>query len=175
MKLQTPAKPITADEYHRLAEEGAFDNNERVELLEGEIVFMVPPGPNHGGKTKRALEAFTPLVASRKITLSIQDPIALDGLSEPEPDIALLKRRDDFYENQHPRPEDVLLAIEVADTSLQKDRDRKIPLYGSRGVRESWLVDLNAETVTAYRVPGPKGYLEEKTQDLRKGDGGGGL
>jgi Uma2 family endonuclease len=162
MKTELLTRPITALEYHRLAEEGAFDPDERVELLEGEIIPMVPMGSGHNGKVNRIIRTFSPLGTQNKAIVSIQTSFSLDNLSELQPDGMLLAPREDFYDNSLPRPHDVLLLIEVADTTLKKDRDRKIPLYGQRGVRESWLIDLNSETITAYRVPSAKGYLEEK-------------
>jgi Uma2 family endonuclease len=163
MKPDILTRPITGVEYHRLAEEGAFALGERVELLEGELVPMVPMGSGHFSRLNRAAEALMPLAVLRRAAIvSIQCPIALDNLSEPEPDVAVLIRREDFYNGMLPRPHDVFLAVEVADSTLKDDRDRKIPLYGQRGIRESWLVDLNAGVVTAYRIPSAKGYLEEK-------------
>jgi Uma2 family endonuclease len=160
MKTELLTRPITALEYHRLAEEGAFDPDERVELLEGEIIPMVPMGPNHNWSTSRVAKAFMPLAMRDAVILYVQGSIALDNLSEPQPDAVLLA--PDNYKDRLPGSRDILLVVEVADSTLRTDRDRKIPLYGQRGIRESWLVDLNAGVVTAYRIPSAKGYLEEK-------------
>jgi Uma2 family endonuclease len=168
MKLETPATPITAAEYHRLGEQGFFGPDERVELIEGEIIPMTPVGPDHLWSVNYIVELFMPLASRREAMVSVQNPIALDGLSEPEPDVALLVRPEKGVKKATPGARDVLLAIEVADSTLATDRDRKMPLYGSRGVLESWLVDLNAGTVTAYRKPSAKGYLEQKT--FKRGD-----
>jgi Uma2 family endonuclease len=160
--------PITATEYHRLGEEGFFEDGERVELLEGEIVPMNPIGLGHAARVKRASFAFLPLFARRSVIVSVQDPIALDNLSEPEPDLALLKFRADFYLEAMPTPRDIFLVVEVADTTLRRDREEKIPLYGMRGIRESWLIDLNSEIVYIYRTPSAKGYLDSRV--ARRGD-----
>jgi Uma2 family endonuclease len=162
MKTELQTRPLTAVEFRRLCAEGVFKEDERVELIEGEIVPMVPPGPDHIWAVNYIADVFAPLAARHATILHTQNPIALDNLSMPQPDVALLVRPERGAKKVIPRAEDVLLAIEVANTSLKEDRDHKIPLYGRRGIRESWLVDLNAGVVTAYRIPSAKGYLEEK-------------
>jgi Uma2 family endonuclease len=153
-------EPITATEYYRLAEEGFFEDGERVELLEGEIVPMVPIGFNHATAVNLAMRAFRALTMSDQIILSSQNPIALDNLSIPQPDLTLLAYREDGYRGRKFTPEDALLVIEVADTTLREDRERKIPLYGTRGIRESWLIDLNSNVIHIFRKPSAKGYLK---------------
>jgi Uma2 family endonuclease len=128
---------------------------------------MVPAGDDHIWVVNDLATTFAKLVVEGKAVTHTQNPVALDNLSEPEPNFALLTP-ESRQRRIKPRPHDVLLLVEVANTSLRYDRERKIPLYGQSGVRESWLVDLNAQTVTAYRVPGPKGYLQEKT--YKRGD-----
>lgn len=98
----------------------------------------------------------------------IQNPITIDEYSEPEPDVVVAKYRDDFYVSRHPYPEDLLLVIEVADTSLSFDREAKVPLYASCGIQETWLVDLNAHEITAYRKPDGARYSEQAV--FRNGD-----
>jgi Uma2 family endonuclease len=162
MNLKTPTFPVTAVEYHRLAAEGAFDPDERVELIEGDIVAMTPIGDDHIWTVNCLNLAFALLMIEGRAIPSIQNPIALDNLSEPEPDFALLTP-ESRQRRATPRPHDVLLLVEVSGATLRYDRERKIPLYGQSGVLESWLVDLNAGTVTAYRKPSAKGYLEQNT------------
>ncbi|GBD09860.1 hypothetical protein HRbin22_02122 [Candidatus Thermoflexus japonica] len=100
--------------------------------------------------------------------VSAQDPIRLGPHSEPQPDVALLRPRPDFYASAHPGPEDVLLIVEVAETSADYDRTVKIPLYARHGIPEAWLVDLAEERVEIYRQPGPEGYRE--IHIARRGD-----
>lgn len=100
--------------------------------------------------------------------ISIHSPITIHEYSEPEPDVVVAKYREDFYADRHPYPEDVVLVIEVADTSLSFDREAKVPLYASCGIQETWLVDLNAKEVTAYRKPDGARYTEKAV--FRSGD-----
>lgn len=100
--------------------------------------------------------------------MRIQNPITIHEYSEPEPDVVVAKYREDFYSGRHPYPEDVLLVIEVADTSLALDREAKVPLYASCGIQETWLVDLNAHEITAYRKPDGARYSEHAV--FRNGD-----
>jgi Uma2 family endonuclease len=118
---------------------------------------MSPIGAPHGGAVNRIANLLTVQARGRAI-VATQNPVRLSTVSEPEPDIALLKLRDDFYAAQHPGPEDVLLLIEVAETSLRYDRDRKLPLYALAGIPEVWLVDLAGRTLWCCRDPAPAGY-----------------
>jgi Uma2 family endonuclease len=139
-------------EYYRMAETGVLRPDARVELLNGQIIDMSPSGPFHGGVTKRLNRFFTNLGKNRWL-VAVQDPVQLDEHSEPEPDLMLLKPAGDDYTTQHPRPEDVYLLIEVADTSLATDRDEKLPLYGRAGIAEVWIVNLIRQAVEVYREP----------------------
>jgi Uma2 family endonuclease len=159
---------FTRDEYHRMAEAGVLREDDRVELLDGEVVVMSPIGGPHTACVKRLNRLLQRRVGDLAI-VSVQDPVELDERSEPQPDVALLRPRDDFYEFvTAPRPEDVLLAIEVGDTSVKFDREVKAPLYARAGVAELWLVDLPASEVQVCRRPGEKGYCEVTV--LRRGD-----
>ncbi|GIX47745.1 MAG: hypothetical protein KatS3mg131_1956 [Candidatus Tectimicrobiota bacterium] len=142
MAVTLPKRRFTVAEYHKLAEAGILSEDERVELIEGEIVAMAPIGSRHAGAVKRLLDQFIPLQAARRVLLSVQDPIRLGEHSEPQPDVALLRPRPDFYAAEHPGPEEVLLVVEVAETSAEYDREVKVPLYARFGVPEVWLVDL---------------------------------
>jgi Uma2 family endonuclease len=148
---------FTADEYERLGRAGVLDEDERVELLEGEIIAMPPIGSDHAACVDRTTFWFAPRVGTRAI-VRVQSPIRLSPSSEPQPDIALLRPRDDFYREAHPGPADVLLIIEVADTTLAYDRDTKLPLYAVAGIAMVWLVDLQGRRITVYRDPAVSGY-----------------
>jgi Uma2 family endonuclease len=154
---------FTVDEYNRLAEIGFFREDARVELIEGEIVDMAPIGNRHYRTVNRLTTLFSPLAASRRAILSVQNPVVLSARSKPQPDVTLLHFRDDFYKEGEPGPEDVLLLVEVAESSLGYDRLTKMPLYARSGVAECWLVDLEAGRVEAYREPAADGYAKLET------------
>lgn len=140
-----------------MSEQGILDDA-RLELIEGEIIEMGKIGRRHAAFVRRLLRLLSPQIEAREALLDAQNPIALSPDSQPQPDLALLSPRDDDYEERHPLPEDVLLLIEIADTTIESDRTIKMPLYGREGVRESWLVDINEQRVTVYRQPSPEGY-----------------
>jgi hypothetical protein len=151
-----------------MATTGIFGEDDRVELIDGEIVTMTPIGSRHAGAVNRLLNLFLPLQAAQTTQLSIQNPIRLSEHSEPQPDLALLRSRLDFYASSHPRPQDVFLIVEVAETSAGSDRQIKLPLYAKAGIPEVWLIDLMAEQIEVFRDPGPTGY--QITTTLLKGD-----
>lgn len=140
-----------------MAETGVLKPDARVELLNGQIIDMSPIGPFHGGVVKRLNDLFTRAAQDRWLVV-VQDPVRLDDHSEPEPDLMLVRRSPDFYTSRHPQPEDVLLLIEVADTSLDIDRKEKLPAYGHAGIPEVWIVNLNNGTVEVHREPHFNGY-----------------
>lgn len=156
---EPPRRRLTVDEYERMGAAGIFHEDERVELLDGELFEMAAIGSRHAACVKRVAEWFSLRVLGRMI-VSVQDPIRLSVHSEPQPDIALLRRRADFYASAHPGPQDVLLVIEVADSSVGYDRDTKIPLYAAAGIPEVWLIDLKPARITVYREPRDGGYQE---------------
>lgn len=143
----------TVAKYHRMVETGLLSEADRVELIEGELFAMAPIGSPHGGEVNYLVRCFAALMAQDKIVLAVQNPVTLPDDSEPQPDIAVLRWRDDFYRKSHPLPEDVLLIIEVADTTAQYDRDIKIPLYARHHIPEVWLVDLQQRRLESYRQP----------------------
>ncbi|HLP91609.1 MAG TPA: Uma2 family endonuclease [Nostocaceae cyanobacterium] len=167
MSTQLEKLQFTVTQYHKMNEAGILTEDDRVELIRGEILKMSPVGKRHAACVKRLVDKLTKLLGQVMI-IGVQDPIILNDLSEPQPDITLLKRRADFYETGHPQPQDILLLIEVADSSLDYDRDVKIPLYAENGILEVWLIDINAETITIYRQPTPTGYKD--VQILQRGD-----
>jgi Uma2 family endonuclease len=148
---------FTVDEYYRMAEAAILKSGEHVELIEGDVVTMCPIGSWHASGVDRLNYGFSPRLAGRAL-VRVQSPIRLSDNSEPEPDIAILRLHDDFYATAHPLPADVLLVVEVADTSLRFDRDTKIPLYAASRIPEVWLVDLEASQVTVYCDPHAGGY-----------------
>lgn len=148
---------ITVDEYERMGEAGIFHPDSRLELLEGEIYEMSPIGSSHAACVK-ALSFLLNQLFGGTLLVSTQDPIRLDDFSEPQPDIALLRWRDDFYRHAHPTPADVLLVIEVADTTVESDRRVKVPLYARAAIKEVWLVNLPAEQIEIYAEPAGDAY-----------------
>ena len=159
--MSTPLRThnFTVDEYHRMAEAGVFHEDDRVELIDGQVVEMTPIGVPHAGCVNRLTELFSPL-AGTIATLSVQNPVILAEHEEPQPDFTVLRHRADGYGARHPRAADVLLVIEVADTSVESDRQVKIPLYAQAGVPEAWLVNLPAERIEVYRDPAGGGYAD---------------
>jgi Uma2 family endonuclease len=162
MAVQLARRLFTVAEYHRMAEAGILGEDDRVELRDGEIVAMSPIGSRHAGCVNRLTNVLVGRLGGKAI-VHVQNPVSLDEHSEPQPDVALLKPRPDFYAGAHPGPEDVLLIIEVADTSADSDRDVKLSLYARAGIGEVWLVDLVAERVELYRQPSPRGYQDRHT------------
>ncbi len=140
-----------------MGEAGVLDPEARIELIEGELIDMPPIAPPHAGRTKRLTLLLIEALARRAI-VSTQDPILLGDLSAPQPDIAVLKPRDDFYTSEHPRADDVLLVIEIADSSVLYDRERKLPLYARFGIPEAWLIDIPARAIWIHRDPADGAY-----------------
>lgn len=167
MSQQLAKHWITVDEYERMGEAGIFPPDARLELLEGEIYEMSPIGSQHAACVD-ALALILTEMASRKFIVRTQSPIRLDDFSEPQPDIALLGWRDDFYRHAHPTPADILLVIEVADTTLESDRRYKLPLYAKAGIAEAWLVNLPEESIELYAEPADGAY--QVTKEFKRGE-----
>lgn len=148
---------LTAEQYLRMGELGILPPDARVELIEGEVIDMAPTGSRHAGIVRHIAHLFERAVGDAAI-VSSQNPIALGSSSQPEPDIALLRPRSDFYKSRHPVAADTLLVVEVADTSLQYDRRIKVPLYARHGITEVWIVEIERDRVRAYREPTTTGY-----------------
>lgn len=159
MVVQVERRLFTVDEYYQMAEAGILSEDDRVELIEGEIVAMSPIGSRHAACVDRLIQLLFDRVRGRAI-IRVQNPIRLSEFSEPEPDLALLQPRADFYAEGHPEPDNVLLVVEVAETSAGSDRTLKVPTYARAGILEVWLIDLADETIEIYREPSPRGYGE---------------
>ncbi|MGH8580731.1 MAG: Uma2 family endonuclease [Gammaproteobacteria bacterium] len=155
---------LTVADYHLIGNAGIVSENDRVELIEGEIIDMAPIGSEHAAVVRRLVRLFDRIIGEQAI-VSAQDPIWLSSFSEPEPDIALLRYREDFFRHAHPRPDDVLLIVEVADTSLRYDREVKLPLYARHGILEVWIVDLENRCLHMFREPAEGGYKQVQTTD----------
>lgn len=156
---------FTVAQYHRMAETGILNEDSRVELIRGQIVDMAPIGAPHMGMVNRLTSVLPKIVGDRAL-LSVQNPVRLDDGSEPEPDIALLRPRADYYEGAVPGAPDVLLIIEVADTSLEDDRAVKVPLYAESGIPECWIVNLVERVVEVFRQPQDGRYAEPRRLGL---------
>ena len=148
---------FSVDEYLRMGEAGILTEDDRVELIDGEIIDMPPIGIAHTGAVKRIANLFGRQLGDR-VVLSVQDPIKIGDFSLPQPDIALLRPRDDFYASAYPEPADILLLVEVAESSVRYDREKKLPLYAAAGIMEIWLVDIPARKLTRYSEPSADGY-----------------
>ena len=144
---------LDVDDYHRMAAAGILHEDDRVELIDGELIDMAPIEQGHAAVVNRLTEALFLACAGRAI-VSPQNPVRLSRLSEPQPDLAVLRRRADFYATgERAGPADTLLLIEVADTSIRYDRTVKLPLYARSGIGEVWIVDLGRRRLQAYSVP----------------------
>lgn len=160
-------KHFTVDEYQQIADAGVFNEDDRFELLKGEIIQMSPLGPQHAACVDRLNRILQRLVQDRAI-VRVQNPIRLGEYSQPQPDVTLVQPRDDFYAGGHPEPEDILLLVEVSEPSLNYDRDVKLPLYAQAGISEVWLVALHPQVVEVYRAPSEYGFGEKQT--FRRGE-----
>jgi Uma2 family endonuclease len=143
---------LTVAEYHRMGEVGILTEDDRVELIEGELVTMSPIGSDHSGTSNALTRLLVQSVAERGV-VAVGNPVRLDDLSEPQPDFAVLKPRSDYYRRSIPRPDEVLLIIEVAHSSLSYDRVIKRSLYALHKIPEYWIVDLVAGEVEVCRKP----------------------
>ena len=156
---------LTVEDYYRMGEAGILAPDARVELIDGEIIDMAPPGSRHAG-TVNQLTVLLQRGAGQGAIVQVQNPISLDRYSEPQPDLALLLPRADYYKSALAKPNEVILVVEVADTTLRYDRDRKTGLYARNGIAEVWLVDVRGERLTRYRDPAQGSYGRVDEPDL---------
>ena len=164
MALPTPRR-FTVDEYYKMAEAGIPGEDDRVELIEGEIVQLAPIGAGHAGELDELVRLFFERFPSA-IRIRVQNPVRLGYRSEPEPDLALVRpesERGRSYRVDHPTAEDVLLIVEVADTSLAYDLGPKARMYARHGVSEVWVLDQRGDRLVAHHDPTPRGYATVRT------------
>lgn len=157
MSVQLARRLFAVEEYYRMARAGILTEDDHVELIEGEIVEMAPIGSRYAACVDRLTRLLIEHLR-RQAIVRVQSPIRVGEYSEPQPDLTLLRPRSDFYATDHPAPRDVLLVVEVAETSTDYDREVKGPLYARAGIPEFWLVDLSRGIVEVYRQPTAHGY-----------------
>src|SRR5262249_52461293 len=152
MQTEAMRKRFTVEDYYRMAEAGILNPTDRVELIEGEIVEMSPIGDRHAMTVNRATMLLARGLGDR-VVVSVQNAVRINRYNEPQPDVVLVRPREGFYGRSHPQPDDVILLIEVADTTLHYDRDIKLPICARSGIPEVWIVNLTSDTVETYRQP----------------------
>ena len=155
---------FTVHDYHRMGEAGILHEDDRVELIEGELVEMTAIGTRHFSCVNRLNRSLVMNVGDEAI-VSVQNPVRLNEYNEPQPDLAVIRPRD--YRESLPEPDDVLLLIEVSDTTLPYDRGVKLPFYARAGIREVWIVNLPGETIERYTAPSANGY--RRVEQMRRG------
>lgn len=157
MVAQLPRRRFTVQQYHQMSEANILTVDDRVELIEGEIIERTPIGSRHAACVDRLNRLLNRRLGEQAL-IRVQNPLNLGERSEPQPDIAIVRLRADYYETGHPQPQDVLLLVEVADTTLEFDRSIKTSLYASVGITEVWLVDLSNLAIEIYQEPSADGY-----------------
>ena len=158
MATQVAKRLLTIDEYYRMADAGVIGREDRVELIRGEVVCLSPISSLQASVVDSAAQHFVESVAGSAI-VRVRNPIRLEAqLSEPEPDISLLRPRQDRYRTAHPTPEDILLVVEVSDSSRGYDRGVKLPLYAEAGIPEVWLIAPDEDGIERYADLSEGGY-----------------
>ena len=157
MAVQLIKRLLTVKEYHLMGKAGIFSQGDRVELIEGELVQMAAIGTRHAGCVNR-LNRLSAEIPETRAIIAIQNPVQLTDRTEPQPDVVFLQPRADYYSTAHPTASEVLLLIEVSDSTVDYDRDVKVPIYARSQIAEVWLVDLEAQCLEVYRQPTPNGY-----------------
>lgn len=168
MAVAARKRLLTIEEYHQMAAAGILARDERIELIDGEIFEMTPIGNRHAACLRRLLHWLAPRLGPG-IMHDAQNPLPLpDQRSEPQPDLVLLRAQEDGYAASPPAAADVLLVVEIADSSRAFDRNVKLPLYAAAGLAEAWIADLQAEELLVCREPSPDGYQDVRR--LRRGE-----
>lgn len=152
---------FTVDDYYHMREAGILRETDRVELIDGEVCEMSPIDPVHAGMVNR-LNYYLSAQVRDKAIVTVQNPVRLNDNNEPQPDLAVARWRDDFYAQQHPTSGDILIAIEVANTSIAYDRKEKLPRYAAAGIPEVWLVNIARKTLEQYAAPATDRYTEQQ-------------
>ena len=145
-------KKFTIQDYHRLTQLGFFQEDDRVELIRGALIYMAAKGMLHATVNRRLTRELANIMGKRA-TLQGQDPILLSNYSEPEPDVVILKNKEDDYLSTHPHPEDILLLIEIADSSLDYDQTTKLSVYAENNISDYWIFNLVDLCLECYREP----------------------
>jgi Uma2 family endonuclease len=161
MSVEVSRRRFTADDYQRMGQAGILSEGDRVELIDGEVVAMTPIGPRHNASVNRANRALVRSVGDQAIVQS-QGSVRLGRYHEPEPDLVLLRPQADFYASRLPGPQDILLIVEIAESSIDYDRQVKARIYAESGVREYWLADLNDNLLFCYSLPQDGAYRTVK-------------
>lgn len=154
----------TQDEYHRMTEAGILDPSERVELLEGQIISMAAKNPPHSATNLCAADYLRNLLTGKAL-IRIQDPVDLNVHSEPEPDIAVVQIDPRRYVDHHPTPAEIFLLVEIADTTLERDRKQKAAAYAKAGIADYWILDVNTRQVRVFREIVAEAYQQETILD----------
>ena len=160
-KYEGKPRLFNVDEYYAMADAGILAPDERVELIDGEIIPMSPMKSAHAASVESLHHELT-FQLGRRAQVRAQIPIRLNGVTEPEPDIAIVRWRDDFYAHAHPGPEDIILIIEVSDTTLYQDRSVKLPLYARFGIPETWIANVRERHVEVYDQPANGEYQRSR-------------
>lgn len=166
-RLAPPPRRFTVEEYHRMIEASVFDTAERVELIEGEVLQMAAKSLCHVAGVRRVSKKLTKLLGER-VFIATQDPIQISGVSEPEPDVVVAVPSATDYEDHHPTPPEILLVVEVAETSVQVDRQRKLPLYAKAGIQQFCILNLRGGELEDYRDPSLEGYRQKQTYTAKQ-------
>ncbi|HEY8508436.1 MAG TPA: Uma2 family endonuclease [Steroidobacteraceae bacterium] len=162
MEVRPPERPITVEEFCRMGRAGAFGPEARVELIEGEIIDMPPTGPRHDGTVMQLTMLLYHAIGNRAL-IKGQGVIFLSDISAPQPDVALLKPRPDFYKTSHPTASDTCLIVEVSDSRLRYDLQRKVPLYARHNAPEVWVVDVKGGELHVFRSPEAGAYADKRS------------
>jgi len=160
--ISIPTYNFSVEAYHKMAETGVLKPTDRVELIEGKIITMSPMKSPHAACVRRLGDILRHILGT-KVIISEEKAITLGTHSEPEPDITIANYKEDYYEEAHPQPKDILVLIEVSLTTQKYDRETKLPLYASYGISETWIVDLKEKLIEVYEKPEGDKYTSKKT------------
>lgn len=158
----TPTYDFSVETYHKMIDLGILKPSDKVELIEGKIITMSPMNSPHAACINRLNDILRHII-KQKVNIREEKPITLGTHSEPEPDIAVVRFREDYYEEAHPQAKDIFLVIEVSHTTQKHDRETKIPLYASFNIPETWIIDLKNKTIEVYELPKGEVYKSKKT------------
>ena len=162
MAIATDIRSLSIQDYHRMVEVGILAADERVELIEGQLYTMAAKGTAHSAAVTRIDRVLSQRLAGQ-VLLRFQDPVRLNDFSEPEPDVAIVRIDPLDYEDHHPTPTEIFWLIEVADSTLRRDRDLKVPVYGRSGIQEYWILDVQERRLYVFREAEPEGYGTEQS------------